>query len=117
MFDASKIAADLQLEPYLFTDMGGTVRQLPNLKTLPTGDANRIYEGEVLDVLASVLSEEDMAAVNAIPIAVMTELVADWVKHSEITPGESGASSPSSASTARPSKQTSRSVASKPRKR
>lgn len=117
MFDVRKSVADLALEPYLFTDMDGTVRQMPNLKTLTTGDANRIYSGEVLDVLREVLDEDAMAAVNAIPLAAMPGLVADWAKHSEVEPGESVASSPSTASTARPSKQTSPSAGSKTRKR
>lgn len=118
MFDARQYVADLGLEPYLFTDMDGTVRQLPNMKSLTTADATRIYDGDAMEVLPTVLAEEAWAAITAMPIAALPGLIADWVKHAEVTPGESEASSPSSASTARPSKQTSRSAAaSKTRKR
>lgn len=118
MFDARQYVADLALEPYLFTDMTGTVRQLPNLKTLTADQATRIYEGEVMEILPQVLGEGSWDAVKAMPVAALTGLVTDWVKHSEVAPGESEASSPSSESTARPSKPTSRSAAaSKTRRR
>lgn len=118
MFDVRSTMADLALEPYLFTDTDGVVRQLPHLKTLTITDVNGIYEGDALEVLPKVLPADAWSAVSKVPMAALLELIADWVKHAEIAPGESAASSPSTASTARPSKQTSRSaVASKTRKR
>lgn len=117
MFDVRKSLADLALEEYLFTDAEGIVRKLPNMKLLNLAQAERIYDGDVMQVLPEVLTPESWAAIAAIPAGVLPDLIADWVKHAEATSGESAASSPSTASTARPSKQTSPSGASKTRKR
>ena len=116
MFDVRQYVADLKLEPYLFTDMDGIVRQLPNLKTLTPYQAERLLDGDALEILPGVLGDDAWAVVKALPVAALTGLIADWMTHAEVEPGESPASSPSTASTARPSKQTSRSAASKTRK-
>ena len=107
MFDARQALADLNLEPYLFTDTNGVVRQLPHLKSLTTADVTRIYEGDALEVLPQVLSADAWTAISTLPVAALPALVADWAKHAEAAPGESAASSSSSASTARPSRRTS----------
>lgn len=107
MFDVRKSIADLNLPPYLFTDAEGIVRQLPNMKTLTTAQAIRLFDGDAVEVLPEVLGTETWTLIAALPAAVLPDLMADWVKHAEVTPGESAASSPSTASTARPSKQTS----------
>lgn len=117
MFDARKTLADLALEPFAFSDMAGKVHHLPHMKSLTSDAVERINKGEILNVMLEVIGEQTWAAINAMPVAVMSELAADWVKHSEAKPGESSASSRSSASTPGPSRQTSRSAASKTRKR
>lgn len=117
MFDVRKSIADLSLPPYLFTDLDGIVRQLPNVKLLTLGQAAAIYDGDAMEVLPKVLDPETWAAISAVPAAVVPALVTDWVAHSEASPGESAASSGSTVSTAGPSKPTSRSAASKTRKR
>jgi hypothetical protein len=119
MFSLKQTTADLKLEPFQFEGMDGELYQLPNYKSLSIEQATRIeQDGAFLDVLAELDTDQaTMAQVTGACVGALEPFVQAWVRHAEMKPGESAASSPSTASTARPSKQTSRSVASKTRKR
>lgn len=119
MFDARQAYADLALEPFPFTGMDGQTYELPNLKELGSGQVVDLYDGNLFEVLEQINVEaETIAAIRAFPLGVSEKFLPAWIAHSEAKPGESPASSRSTANTARPSKPTSRgSSTSKTRKR
>lgn len=118
MFDARQTYADLKLEPFPFTGMDGQAYELPNLKELGSGQVIDLYDGNLFEVLEQIgIEAETIAAIRTFPLGVSEKFLPAWIAHSESKPGESTASSRSTASTARPLKPTSRSVASKTRKR
>jgi hypothetical protein len=120
MFSLRQTTADLDLEPFQFEGLDGEVYELPNYKSLSIDLATRIeQDGAFLEVLAEIgTSDATMAQVTAACVGALEPFVKAWMSASETKPGESQASSRSTASTARPSKPTSRSAAgSKTRKR
>lgn len=119
MFSLRQTTADLDLEPFQFEGLDGEVYELPNYKSLSIDLATRIeQDGAFLEVLAEIgTTDATMAQVTAACVGALEPFVKAWMAASETKPGESRASSRSTASTARPSKQTSPSVGSKTRKR
>jgi hypothetical protein len=118
MFSLKQATADLKLEPFQFEGLDGGVYELPNLKMISIDLTDRVLAGEMLDVLVEIGTDETtMAQVRAACLGALEPFMQAWLAHGEAVPGESQASSRSTASTARPSKPTSRSAASKTRKR
>lgn len=119
MFDARQTFADLKLEPFVFTGMDGVVYELPHLKSLGSGLVNDLFEGGLFEVLEKLqVDPATIAAVREFPLGVVEKFAQGWIAHGEATPGESQASSRSTAPTAGPSKPTSRgSSTSRTRKR
>lgn len=119
MFSAQQALADKRLEPFDFIDLAGEQHQLPHFKSLTSDQSDRFLAGDdPFGLLAEIATPEAARAIKAFPLAILEEFVQDWHAHSEATPGESAASSRSSASTAGPSKPISRaSTASKTRRR
>lgn len=118
MFSAKQTLADLDLKPFPFEDLDGVVRELPHLKSVGSHLLDKIFDGSLFEVVNELADEDTAAAVAAMPIGVATELAREWLAFSGLTEGETQASSRSGASTARPSKPTSRgSTASKTRRR
>lgn len=117
-FSAKKTLADLDLKPFPFEDLAGIAYELPHLKSLNTKQAEAALSGDMSGELAALIGPETTAAIDAMPVGVQQELAKAWLAHSEAVPGELVDSSPSSVSTASPSKPTSRAgTGSKTRKR
>lgn len=118
MFDLAQATADLHMPPFPFKGLDGAAYELPNIKTLSIDLNDRILNGELLEVLVAIGTDDaTMAQIKAACLGALEPFVKAWLAHAEATPGESPASSRSTASTAGPSKPTSRSAASKTRKR
>lgn len=119
MFSARK-AATSKLEPFDFENLDGEPRQIPHVKTLSVDQGQRILaDGDltVIDEIAPGMGTE----ISSWPAHVVEEFTRAWMAHSGIvlpdgSPGKSSTYSPSSPSTGRPSKRTSRSAASRSRR-
>jgi hypothetical protein len=118
MFSLRQTTADLKLEPFQFEGLDGEVYELPNLKNISIELTDRVLAGAMLEVLMEIGTDEaTMAQVRTACLGALEPFLKAWLAHSEAMPGESQASSRPTGNTARPSKPTSRSAASKTRKR
>lgn len=109
MFDLAQTTADLRLPPFPFKGLDGDTYELPNIKTLSIDLNDRILAGELLEVLVDIGTDTaTMAQIKAACLGALEPFVKAWLAHAEAEPGESQASSRSTAPTAGPSKPTSR---------
>lgn len=114
MFDLRAVIDDTDLPPFLFTDAAGGQRQLPHLQALTTRQALRAMDGDLEGVLRQVAPEVADVVLD-LPAYALDALLRAWMAHSGVD--EQGKSaSPSSGSTATPSKRTSRSTGSRSRR-
>jgi hypothetical protein len=97
-FDARKIAGQLSSEPFEFTGMDGEPYELPNINTLTGAQGKRLKAGDET-VIAELVEQDVIDAMDEMPVGVQAELSKAWVEHG----GRSGkAASPSSAPRTRP---------------
>lgn len=123
MFDVRDFMAGESLEPFPFTEMDGTEWDLPNMGLMTADDAARLLAGDY-DALDQYAGAGAAAALNRLPARALQALGRAWAEHSGIDlgedvaqPGKLAGPSRSSRPTARPSRRTSGSGASKTRKR
>lgn len=107
-FDLDAAIAEAEGEPFEFT-FGGEKYRLPYSPDLRAVAA--MEQGKLTDAMRLLLGSEQwgrlLAADAVFNIPAFESLMAAYMKHCGLEPGESKASSPSSESTARPSKRTS----------
>lgn len=123
MFDVREFMADKACEPFPFTDMEGNTWELPHIGLMTADDAAALMAGDYSPIEAHA-GAEALAAINATPAMALKPLLLEWLNHSGFEVDADGnptgkllAPSPSSRPTARPSRPTSRSGASRSRKR
>lgn len=115
-FSVKQAVADLDLPPFPYEDAAGKAQQLPHVKMLSPAQAYRVLaEGAFAEVI-NELAPGQGDAIADLPSAVIEELFAAWMGHSEIELGSLGKParpSRSTSSTGTRSKPTSRSRASR----
>ena len=120
-FDLDAAVGELSPEPFRFT-WGGQAFELPAILGMPVDKQltiintieglDRAEPGKVVEVLHLIVGDEMLASLSAakpLSAASLMKLIGAWMAHQGEAPGKSEPSSDSSASTARPSKQTLRS--------
>lgn len=105
-FSVRQTVADMQLEPFPFEGMDGSMHELPNLMLMDAEEATQILALLDSDPMAAI--KKLIPDVAAIPLGALMPLAQAWMTHCEAKPGESEASSSSKPSTPRSSKPTSR---------
>lgn len=122
MFDVQEFMADKACEPFPFKDIDGQVWELPHVGLLTADDAAKLLAGDYESVAG--LPEGVIEALKLVPVLAVQPLVRQWLEHCGMELDEDGNptgkflnASPSSPSTAPRSRPTSRSGASKTRKR
>lgn len=92
-FDARKIADSMSAEPFVFTGLDGEEYELPNINTLTGEQGKRFRQGDE-SVLEEVADPEVVAAIDAMPLGVQSELSRAWVKFGESGKAASRSSAP-----------------------
>lgn len=108
-FDARKVAAEQNTEPFPFTGLDGEEYELPNINTLSGGQARRLREGDDT-VLEEIADDDTLDAIEEMPVGVQGELSRAWVAHGAKA-GKAGSRSSARRSSAKPSRSTSSSGA------
>ena len=108
VFDARKIAAEQNTDPFVFTAMDGDEYELPNINTLTGEQARRFREGDD-SVLEDLADEDAYDAIEEMPVGVQGELSKAWVLHGQRA-GKAGSRSSRRRSSAKPSRSTSSST-------
>ena len=122
-FDLDAVISD-EPEPFRFT-WGGQSFELPALLAMPIEQQLRAIDaidslngeagkdaGAIAAVMTTILGQDLLGRLNAakpLPAVAVMRLLSAWMEHQGVAPGKSQDSSESSASTATPSKATSRS--------
>lgn len=123
MFDVSEFMADQGCKPFPFKGVDGQVWELPHLGLLTADDAAALMAGDY-SALEHLADEGTLEALNKVPALALYPLIHEWLNHCGMELDADGnptgkflKPSPSSPSTARSSRPTSRSGGSKTRKR
>lgn len=107
-FDARKVAAEQNTEPFVFTGMDGEEYELPNINTLTGEQARRFREGDE-SVLEELVDEEVLDAIDEMPVGVQGQMSRAWVAHGDQA-GKAASRSSRRRKPARPSSSTSSSA-------
>lgn len=107
-FDARKVAAEQNTEPFVFTGLDGEEYELPNINTLTGEQARRFRQGDE-SVLEEIADEDTLDAIDDMPVGVQGELSRAWVAHGG-KPGKAGSRSSARRGSPRPSPSTSSSA-------
>lgn len=108
VFDARKVAAEQNTEPFVFTGLDGEEYELPNINTLTGEQARRFREGDD-SVLEDIADEDTFDAIDEMPVGVQGELSRAWVAHGQRA-GKAGSRSSAPRSSAKRSRPTSSSA-------
>lgn len=124
-FSLHQVYSDTQLDPFVYEGRElGQMHQLPNIQALTPNLAEMALTG-LLRPLFEEIAPDDVEMLMSTKVFALEALMAAWQEHSGVeldaegkpVGGKSSASSPSSNGTAKPSKRTSASVASKKSRR
>jgi hypothetical protein len=108
VFDARKVAAEQNTEPFVFTGLDGEEYELPNVNILTGDQARRFREGDD-SVLEEIADDDALDAIDEMPVGVQGELSKAWVLHGQ-KQGKAGSRSSRRRSSAKPSRPTSSSA-------
>ncbi|MFP3990649.1 hypothetical protein U9R90_24930 [Streptomyces sp. E11-3] len=108
-FDARKIAAEQNTDPFVFTGMDGEEYELPNINTLSGEQARRFREGDE-SVLEELADDDVLDAIDEMPVGVQGQMSRAWVEHGG-QPGKAASRSSGRRKPAKPSRSTSSSAA------
>lgn len=108
VFDARKVAAEQNTEPFVFTGLDGEEYELPNVNTLTGEQARRFRQGDD-SVLEEIADEDTLDAIDDMPVGVQGELSKAWVEHGNRA-GKAGSRSSAARSSAKRSPRTSSSA-------
>ena len=108
-FDARKVAAEQNTEPFAFTGLDGEEYELPNINTLTGEQARRFRQGDE-SVLEEIADDDTLDAIDDMPVGVQGELSKAWVLHGD-KPGKAASRSSARRGSARRSRSTSSSAA------
>jgi hypothetical protein len=108
VFDARKVAAEQNTEPFVFTGLDGEEYELPNVNTLTGEQARRFRQGDD-SVLEEIADEDTLDAIDDMPVGVQGELSKAWVEHGNRA-GKAGSRSSAPRSSAKRSRPTSSSA-------
>lgn len=118
-FSLRTVIDDVDLEPFVFEGPDGKEWQLPHVQTLTTRQAMAAMAGDVEAVFLEISPGVSEMLLD-LPAFAIEALLKEWMQHSgvdlEDREGKSPAPSRSSGATAKPSKRTSRSAASRSRR-
>ncbi|MFB6948892.1 hypothetical protein ACFV85_14990 [Streptomyces niveus] len=103
-FDARKIAAKQNTDPFPFTGMDGEEYELPNINTL-TGEQGKRFRTGDESVLEEIADDDVLDAIDEMPLGVQSELSRAWVMHGG-TPGKAASRSSARPRRRKPSRST-----------
>lgn len=105
VFDARKVAAEQNTDPFVFTGLDGEEYELPNINTLTGEQARRFREGDE-SVLEDIADEDAFDAIDEMSVGVQGELSRAWVAHGQRA-GKAGSRSSARRSSGKRSRSTS----------